>query len=152
MSGEIGIYRSLDEIKTLIAAFENCTLPRNQWTHPAHLTVALWYLSRYSETEATNLIRNGIQKYNSANRIETTKDSGYHETITLFWIRMVRQYLAVEPNAEILDLANKLVHKFGNKNQPLEYYSRELLMSWEARISWVEPDIKPLELEKVSLT
>jgi len=25
----------------------------------------------------------------------------------------------------------------------IEYYSRNLLLSWEAQISWVEPDLKP---------
>ena len=27
----------------LVAQFENCTLPKAEWTHRAHLAVALWY-------------------------------------------------------------------------------------------------------------
>lgn len=137
-------YHSFDEIKTLIQAFENCTLPRIEWTHPAHLTVALWYLTHYSETEATNYIRNGIQKYNSAMGIKTTKDSGYHETLTIFWIRIVSQFLSTQSQREILNLANKLIQNYANKNLPFEYYSHDLLMSWEARTNWVEPDLKQL--------
>ncbi|HEY9296919.1 MAG TPA: hypothetical protein VIQ31_11195 [Phormidium sp.] len=135
-------YHSVDEIKTLIAAFENCTFPKIEWTHPAHLIVALWYLTHYSETEATNYIRNGIQKYNSAMGIKTTKDSGYHETLTLFWIRIVSQFLSIHPHRDILDLANRLAQNYANKNLPFEYYSRDLLMSWSARTNWVEPDLK----------
>jgi len=142
MSGEIIKYRSLNEIKTLIRAFEDCTLPKSEWTHPAHLTVALWYLTHYSEIEATNSIRNNIQRYNSAKGIKTTKDSGYHETITLFWIRIISQYLAAKPNGELLDLANGIIENYRNKNLPFEYYSRDLLMSWETRTNWVEPNLK----------
>ncbi|MFB2836748.1 hypothetical protein [Floridanema evergladense] len=137
-------YHSVDEIKTLIEAFENCTLPRIEWTHPAHLTVGLWYLTHYSETEATNRIRNGIQKYNSAMGIKTTKDSGYHETLTIFWIRIVSQFITTQPDKETLDLANKLIQNYANKNLPFEYYSHDLLMSWSARTNWVKPDLKPL--------
>jgi hypothetical protein len=106
----------------------------------------------YSELEATNYIRNGIKQYNHAIGIKTTKDSGYHETITLFWIEIVRRYLSVAiANGSFVDIANGLIDSCANPHLPLEYYSRELLMSWDARKSWVKPDLKPLTLEKVSL-
>jgi hypothetical protein len=87
MSDETRKYQTLSEIKILIREFDACTLSRHQWEHQAHLTVALWYLTHYSQPKATNYIRNGIQRYNLAQGIKTTKDSGYHETITLFWIQ-----------------------------------------------------------------
>ncbi|MFB2892988.1 hypothetical protein ACE1CI_08755 [Aerosakkonemataceae cyanobacterium BLCC-F50] len=142
MIAENATYQTLSEIENLIRAFEDCTLSRSEWTHPAHLTVALWYLTHYSETEATNCIRNHIQRYNSAKGIKTTKDSGYHETITLFWIRIISQYLATKSNEEVLNLANGIIENYANKNLPFEYYSHDLLMSWEARTNWVEPDLK----------
>lgn len=139
-------YQSVGEIESLIAAFENCTLPRNEWNHHAHLTVALWYLTRYSEAEATNLIRDRIQRYNSANGIKTTKDSGYHETMTLFWIRIVSRYLSVAARTRsIVYLANELIDSYGDKNLPLTYYKRDRLMSSDARNSWIEPDLKPMD-------
>ena len=146
------IHWTANEIDRLIQAFQTCTLPRCQWTHQAHLIVALWYLMHYSELEATNYIRNGIKQYNHAIGIKTTKDSGYHETLTLFWIEIVRRYLSLATaNGSFVDIANGLIDSCGNPHLPLEYYSRELLMSWDARKSWVEPDLKPLTLEKVSL-
>ena len=152
MSDETRKYQTLSEIEILIREFEACTLLRCQWDHHAHLTVALWYLTHYSEPEATNYTRDRIQRYNLAQGIKTTKDSGYHETITLFWIEIVRRYLSVATaNGSFVDIANGLLHSCGNPRLPLEYYSRELLMSWDARKSWVEPDLKPLTLEKVSL-
>lgn len=146
MSDKTGKYRTIDEIERLVKLFESCTLPRCEWTHQAHLIVALWYLTHYSQQEATNAIRDRIQQYNLAQGIKTTKNSGYHETITLFWVRMVRQYLAVAgTNRSIVELANSLIQNCGNPHLTLEYYSRDLLMSQQARRSWVESDLKSLK-------
>src|SRR3712207_1988725 len=88
-----GSYRSSEEIERLISAFESCTLPRAEWTHRAHLTVGLWYLLHHPKEEATALIRESIQKYNHACGIITTRESGYHETITLFYVWLIGRYL-----------------------------------------------------------
>ena len=146
------IYRSPSEIDSLIHAFQECSLPLSQWTHEAHLTVALWYLFYDSEQEAINAVRNGIKRYNSVQGIETTKDGGYHETLTLFWVRTIRRYLADENrNRSIVHLANGLIAKYADRTLPFTYYTRDRLMSSEARINWVEPDLRSLELETVSL-
>jgi hypothetical protein len=145
MSDKTPRYETLDKIKNLIRSFENCTLPRREWTHSAHLIVTLWYVTHYPETEVVKLVREGIKKYNAAQGIKTTQYSGYHETITLFWIQIVRNFLAAEGvNFPLVHLANYLVMAYGDKNLPFEYYSHQLLMSWEARKHWVEPDLKPL--------
>lgn len=138
-------YSAASEIESLVSGFESCTLPWPRWTHAAHLTVALWYLLRHDFDEAAGLVRDGIKRYNSANGVETTRERGYHETITLFWLRHVRSFLDESYNegCSLVRLANRLVEG-ADKNLPLEYYSRELLFSWEARLSWAEPDLKPL--------
>jgi hypothetical protein len=137
-------YWTLDEIEHLISAFESCTLPRERWNHQAHLTVGLWYLVRHERWEATEMIRRNIQKYNRAHGIVTTKNSGYHETITLFFIRVVSKYLdGASTNNSIVELLNGLIDSYGDKNLPLIYYSKERLMSCEARTRWLEPDLKP---------
>ncbi|MBW4682358.1 MAG: hypothetical protein KME19_19900 [Microcoleus vaginatus WJT46-NPBG5] len=145
MSHNTLVFQRFSEIENLIQNFENCTLPRSEWTHHAHLIVALWYLTRYPEQKAINCIRNNIQRLNRATGVLTTKDSGYHETITLFWIKIVSRHLLSEgENHTFINLANSLIHNCGNSSLPLEYYTRERLMSWKARISWVEPDLKSL--------
>lgn len=137
-------FHTAEEIELLVLAFESCNLPRKEWNHRAHLTVGLWYLVKYDKAQATNLIRESIQKYNHACGIIQTKDSGYHETITLFYVWLVGKYLNDENRSSIVELVNGLLDTYGDKRFPLEYYSRERLMSWEARTSWVEPDLKPL--------
>ncbi len=146
------IYRSPCEIDSLIHAFQECSLPRSQWTHAAHLSVGLWYLFYDSEPEAINAVRNGIKRYNSVQGIESTKDSGYHETLTLFWMRIVRGYLAEESrNRSIVHLANGLIAKYADRTLPFRYYTRDRLMSWEARLNWVEPDIRAIDSEIVAI-
>jgi hypothetical protein len=141
------LYRTLDEIEHLISAFESCSLPRESWSHHAHLTVGLWYLVRHERREATRLIRRNIKKYNRAHGIVTTKTSGYHETITLFFIRVVSKYLneASANTISIVELLHGLVDAYGDRNLPLAYYSKERLMSSDARTRWLEPDLKSLD-------
>ncbi|MBW4621410.1 MAG: hypothetical protein KME17_18880 [Cyanosarcina radialis HA8281-LM2] len=140
---------TIEEIESLIQAFKKSTLSRERWTHQAHLIVALWYLDRYSKIEAIDRIRQGIWHYNSAIGIETTPTSGYHETITRFWIEIVARYLHEQSlndrtRGAIADLANKLISKYATPHIIFEYYSRDRLISLTARHSWVEPDLKAL--------
>lgn len=138
-------YSKPEEIESLVEAFESCTLPREEWTHRAHLTIALWYLLHHDSEEATILIRKGIKRFNEAKGIVTTKTSGYHETITLFYIHIVSKHLRESyADNQIVKLMNNLMQRCGEKSLPLEYYSKERLMSWEARANWVEPDLKSL--------
>jgi len=142
---KFGRYRSEYEIEVIVKAFESCTLPKAQWTHRAHLTVAAWYLNRYSGQEAANLIRAGIKRYNAANGIVPSPTGGYHETMTLFWTCIASKHLLLaDPDCSFVDLVNGLVDTHGDKNLPFEYYSRDLLFSRQARLSWVEPDLKPI--------
>lgn len=143
---EIALYRTSAEVLRLVREFEECILPRAEWTHYAHLTVGLWYLLRHDKAAATRLIRYRIKRYNKACGIETTRTSGYHETITLFYVWAISKFLAhANRDCTLAALANLLVNDCGDKNLPLAYYSRERLMSWEARTRWVEPDVKALE-------
>src|SRR5215208_7184478 len=91
-------FRATEEILALVRRFEDCTLPRAEWTHAAHLTVALWHLLQLDWPEATARVRRGIKRYNAAHGIAPTPTGGYHETLTLFWLRFVRSYLEGERN------------------------------------------------------
>ena len=138
-------FRTADEIRALVRAFEDTTLPRAEWTHSAHLTVALWYLTHYSGREATARIRTGIKRYNASKGVPTTPTGGYHETMTLFWICMISHFLLfAEAGGSLVELTNAMLARCADKGLPLRYYSRERLMSLQARASWVEPDLQPL--------
>jgi hypothetical protein len=139
-------FRTNEEIFSLVRRFDDCTLPRAEWTHAAHLTVALWFLLEFDWPEATERVRRGIRRYNAAHGIQPTPTGGYHETLTLFWLRVVRAFLEAERNEAraLVHLANELAATH-DKGLPLSHYTRELLFSPEARAHWVEPDLKPLD-------
>lgn len=143
----IGSYHYPHEIERLVAAFLDHSLPKQQWTHTAHLTVGLWHRLHYGPAEATLRVRFGIQTYNESCGVKMTPQGGYHETITLFYLWAIGAYLErASGDTSLVDLANGLINSpLGNRQFPLEYYSRELLFSWQARVGWVEPDLKPLE-------
>jgi hypothetical protein len=139
-------FATTDEIRDLVAAFERCDIPRAAWNHRAHLTVALWYLVLYGPGEGSERVRSGIKRLNTANGVPQTPNGGYHETITCFYLWAIGRHLRDAPRgASIADLASTLVAEWGDKNRPLEYYSRERLFSWEARTGWVEPNLKALD-------
>ena len=179
-------WANLAEIKQLVAAFEQATLPRPEWTHRAHLTVAAWYLAKQPVALARPLIRGGIRKLNAALGIVSDADHGYHETITQFYVGLIAHHLhqtagdvaqassparspgvppgvpaGREPRPQLaagtgcasgsrkmvslVDAVNALLASRGHVGLPMEYYSRERLLSREARAHWVEPDLKPFE-------
>jgi hypothetical protein len=136
------------EIASFIRSFEDCTLPRSEWTHGAHLVVALWYVKRHGPQRATALVRDGIRRYN-LNRGDAT---GYHETITLAWIAVVSRFLAGRDGVgAISDLAAELLRECGDKDFLLRFYSRDRLLSDEARGRWVPPDLAEIARPTPSL-
>jgi hypothetical protein len=136
------------EIEQLLVSFENCSLPKPMWTHRAHLAVALCYCERQSYDQALRLMREGIRRYNVATGASNTETSGYHETITRFYICLVDHCLRTGKliRGDLADRANGLYASYGARDLPLRHWSRERLMSIEARREWVEPDVLPLPM------
>jgi len=130
----------------LVEAFIACTLPKEEWTHQAHLRVGLWYLLRNHAEEALALLRTRIQSYNASRGTMNTDHSGYHETITRFYVWVIGQFLHSADRQQGVDqLAEELIHRCGEKSLPLQYYSRDRLFSALARRQWIEPDLAPLK-------
>lgn len=129
----------------LLAAFEAGTIPREEWNHRAHLTMSLWYILDYGPDRGATRIREGLLRYNRLQGIEQTADSGYHETLTRFYIWLVQRFVVTsDPGRSRLELLDELCDRYGSLDYPLRYYSREHLSSWEARTTWVAPDLLPM--------
>lgn len=132
-------------IENLVEAFLAGTLPKQKWTHEAHLKVGLWHLLRYSPAESLQRLRCGIKQYNVICGVANTDTQGYHETITCFYVWLIEQFIKQVEKKQCIDiLADELIICYGDKSFPLTYYSRERLMSKTARLQWLEPDLKPL--------
>ena len=135
-------YHETQEVERLVERFESCALPAADFDHGAHLTVALWHLAGTPASEATKRVRAGLHRYTRHNNAQAI----YNETITLFWLKLVRHFLAhADANRPLAEHANELVATYINSKLPFEYYSRELIGSPEAKHSWVEPDLRPLD-------
>lgn len=131
----------------LVRAFEDGTLAREDWTHAAHLVVALSY-AHGQRLEAYERLREGIQRYNQRTGLVETPTRGFHETITRAWFQLVLHFLDLFDDGRSLpSLAEDLVQLFP-KEELFLHFSRNVLLSVEARRGWVEPDLRPLpELE-----
>lgn len=135
-------YTSEREIEELVESFESCTVPPAEFDHGAHLSVALWYVSRLPYAAAAERMRAGLHRYTTHNNAQ----AAYNETLTLFWLKLVRHFLAqADARRPLAERADELLTTYGNSKLAFEYYSRALVQTPEAKTSWVEPDLKPLD-------
>ncbi|MEO7651372.1 MAG: hypothetical protein ABIZ80_12980 [Bryobacteraceae bacterium] len=126
----------------LVAAFEAGTLPKSEFTHSAHLSVACWYLSRLEEAAAIDRLREGIRHYNECVGTPNTDTGGYHETLTIFWARVVARFLARTPaELSVDEKARVVVNEYSNRRDLWkDYYAFQVPKSVHARRRWMEPD------------
>jgi hypothetical protein len=135
------IYKTEDDVKTLVEAFENGTISEADWRHAEHLVVALFYLSNHDFETALAKMRNGIFNLLKSFGVDLSKEMPYHETLTVFWMRTVADFKKSKNGSSTIEICNQLTGKF-DKDYPLRFYSRELLFSEKARAEFVEADLK----------
>lgn len=127
-------------------AFCARTLPKAEWTHYAHLRVGLWHLLQYSEDEALDLLRSRIRALNESHGVANSETGGYHESITRFYVWRIARFLDDQGrDRPVQELWEALLLECGDKSLPFCYWSRERLLSPEARLQWLEPDLEPLQ-------
>ena len=141
-----GLPWSESEIDEFIAAFEGCTLPKERWTHGAHLLTGACYVHGLGRDAALEKMRVCVRRYNESVGGKNTDTSGYHETITAMWIRLLdglRREVGTMGRAEFARLA---VERFvGEKDVFKRYYDFDVVGSVEARREWVEPNLMELD-------
>jgi hypothetical protein len=132
-------------INVLAKEFTECTLPCEEWTHAAHLRVGLWHLLHMPRETALDTLRERIKSYNIACGKENTETKGYHETITRFFVWAIYDIITkAEPGTPVETLEAQVIEQLSDKNFILQYYSENPGKSSQARLHWVEPDLKPL--------
>lgn len=135
-----------------LAAFEDCSLPFEQWTHRAHVRVAYLYSSRHDLESAIDRMRAGIKAYNKATDTPEAIDRGYHETITQAFMRLVFTANLQSGPHESSDAFCEAHPELLAKQALLTFYSRDRIMSWEAKQAFMEPDLMPLQVSLVPRT
>jgi hypothetical protein len=114
--------------------------------HASHLHVAWVYLVESpSVQQAANKMRHTLRRF----AVAAGKPEKYHETMTLFWMYLLSHAYEASRGERLEDIMHANPQLLG-KNFPLTYYSAERLFSNEARISWVEPDLKPFLIDAIA--
>ena len=86
-----------------------------------------------------------IPRLNRSHGTPNTDASGYHASITAYYVHAVAALVAAGlSDAEVLD------HAMTSRDAPLRHWRRETLFSVEARRTVVQPDLCPLPEPSVS--
>ena len=134
-------YQNEKEIRDVVRSFEDATIGRDEWKHAEHLTVALVYLSAHGIDTATEMMRSGIfNLLKNGFGVDLEKEMPYHETLTVFWMQTIESFLENCEKTDLLEAVNELVSAY-LKDYALEFYSRELLFSGNARANFVRSDL-----------
>ena len=120
--------------------------PRVEWTHEAHLAATTYLLLRHPEIDLDKELPDLIRRYNESVGGVNSDSEGYHETITRVFLAGVRLFLSEADSEEPLhELVNELLlSPMGRRDWPLRFYSRDRLLSVEARHKFIVPDLAAL--------
>jgi len=132
----------------LAGRFQGCAVPAKEWTHAAHLVVGLWHVHRYGAMDALVRLRVGIRRVNESHGAVNSTTNGYHETITAAYVQLLTQYLDRHGTDMPLELQalDLLAGPLAVRDVLFTFYSRDRLMSTNARLEWLEPDLAPINL------
>ena len=121
-------------------------LPREEWTHGAHLAATTYLLLRYPEIDLDEELPDLIRRYNESVGGVNSDTEGYHETITRVFLHGIRLFLSeADLSAPLHELVNELLlSPMGRRDWPLRFYSRDHLLSVAARRAFVPPDVAAL--------
>jgi len=133
-------FLSSDEtLAALLSHFEAGTWPIADWRHIHHLAVAACYIRE--NLNSMDRLRDSIKHYNLSQGGRNTEDSGYHETLTRFWVEVITNYLESLPSGlPRLEVARLVVANFASQRDLFQtYYDFDVVKSREARQVWIPP-------------
>jgi len=117
--------------------FINGRLGKDEWTHEAHLIACWMTLKGRTVDEAIEHLRESITAHNCGVGTANTEYSGYHHTITVYYVTAIAALNAATPE----DLFNE---ETCNREAPLRHWDRDTLFSPKARLSYVDPTLARL--------
>lgn len=134
------------EIEYLGEGLLACRLPREAWTHDAHLGATTYLVLRRPDVDLDTELPGLIRRFNESVGGVNSDTEGYHETITRCFLSGVRHFLEdTDTRRPLVELVNELLlSPAGRRDWPLRFYSRERLFSVEARRTHAAPDLAAL--------
>jgi len=113
-----------------VSRFENCEYALDEFDHHEHLRVAWTYLRLVGFDAALARMRQGLLRFSAYHNA-----MGYNETITVFWMRVLMTHCEADPAEVIQNIPKEILFR---------HFSRECVMSEQARRQWIEPDLLPM--------
>jgi hypothetical protein len=131
----------------LLEAFETQHIPHEEWNHRAHIRVAYIYLHQHGFESGLRKIRDGIKMLNAVHKVPEAVDRGYHETMTHAFAHIIAAMIEAHNGTLGIKDSNSFcdAHPHLLQRTLLRlYYTRERIMTPEAKAGFVEPDLGPL--------
>jgi len=141
---------SSDQVEELVSRFKARTLAKEEWTHEAHLTVGMWFVYHHDFFDALCQIKSGIITLNASFGGINDGNSGYHETLTVFWAKIMAEYIRLNVLSFEETVNNFLSTPLTEKSLPFEFYEKEILLSPPFRAVFHEPAQKTINPEAIS--
>lgn len=142
----------MSDDEAFIRKFEACEWPHEDWHHKEHIKVAYLYLRAMPFAAAMERLREKIKAHNAAHHVPDLPTSGYHETMTGAWLRLVYLTLCEYGPAASADAFYEESPQLSQKKILRLFYSRELMMSPRAKLEFLEPDLGPFPLSRRAAT
>ena len=119
------------------------SLKREDWTHEAHLGATTYLLLKRPDVDVEHELPGLIRRFNASVGGVNSDSEGYHETITRAYVRGIRLFVEeADRTLPLYALVNELLlSPMGRRDWPLRFWSKDRLMSVEARRNFVEPDL-----------
>jgi len=133
------------EAKQIVESFLHCNLAKEKYTHAAHILTGFYLFCKHGKA-ANPIMEKHIIQFNNAVGTMNSDESGFHKTITFFWMSAIEQFSKTLDHLSFDD--ENIRHLYDSilmdKTLPMNFYSREYLFSKKARREIVEPDIQPI--------
>jgi hypothetical protein len=140
------LFASDDDVAHVGEGLLTRSLPREEWTHEAHLAATTYLLLRRPDMDLDEEMPGIIWRYNESVGGFNTDTEGYHETITRVFLHGARLFLSeADLSVPLHELVNELLlSPMGKRDWPLRFYTPARIFSVDARRKFVEPDIGAL--------
>jgi len=134
-----------DVLDAFVSDWRRGDLPKNAWTHAAHVAVTGYYAFDRSPEATFEEMKRGIFHFNACTGVVNGPDSGYHETLTQFWSKTIARSIHDAKPESRHHAATCAVRLFGeDRDLAGLYYSFDVVRDRRARKEWRSPDQEPL--------
>jgi hypothetical protein len=129
---------STEDIDSLYALFMKREMRKELWTHSAHFVVATCLIFEETIQDHFAAMRELIRANNEHMGIENTDRSGYHETLTWFYLSEIQRVVADSgARDKYAAIAAVLCSPLLDRDYPMRFYDKSVLFSSAARKSVV---------------